>query len=80
MSIKSIMMAFSAIFFTFAAISCADNGSEYSCSEFSVLVERGDTLWSIAENNCTGDIGYVVDLLNEKYGTTIYPTQSITLP
>jgi hypothetical protein len=56
------------------------NQPDYACSEATIIVREGDTLWSIAETECTGEITQVADYLVDKYGTTIYAGQAIDLP
>ena len=50
------------------------------CEDTTVIVEEGDTLWSIAETHCKGDVQKAVDKLVDEYGTDIHPTQEIILP
>lgn len=52
----------------------------YECHETRVIASAGDSLWSIAERYCDGQVDAVVDTLAKRYGTTIYPTQEIQLP
>ena len=52
----------------------------FSCAEAPVKVSHGDTLWSIAERECEGEISFVVDFLVEQYGTTIHAGQLVWLP
>lgn len=50
------------------------------CDNTSVIVAEGDTLWSIAEKHCTGQIQKAVDELVATYGADIRPLQEIDLP
>lgn len=52
----------------------------YECPEAPVVVEKGDTLWRIAEKRCTGDMLEITDELVRSYGTEIQPGQVIQLP
>lgn len=56
------------------------NQPDYKCSQATIIVRDGDTLWRIAERECSGEITKVTDYLVDKYGTTIYAGQAIQLP
>ena len=43
----------------------------YTCTQGAVAVQSGDTLWSLAQEHCTGHIGQATDELVDKYGTDI---------
>jgi hypothetical protein len=43
----------------------------YECDHSAVIVQSGDTLWSLAEKYCTGHIGQATDDLVKKYGTDV---------
>lgn len=59
-----------------ASIMSWDN---YECENKQVVVEPFDSLWSIADNNCTGSIESAVDDLVDEYGYTIQTGQTIQL-
>ena len=52
----------------------------YECKQAPVVVRSGDTLWSIAEKRCTGDLLEVRHELVQSYGTEIQPGQIVQLP
>lgn len=52
----------------------------YECEQQPVVVHSGDTLWSIAEKRCTGDLLEVRYELNQSYGTVVQPGQIVQLP
>lgn len=52
----------------------------YECEQAPVVVEQGDTLWSIAEKRCEGDLLEVRYELIQSYGTEIQLGQIIQLP
>jgi len=53
---------------------------QFTCNQVTVTVQSGDTMWKIAERNCTGNIQVAVFHLVEKYGTVIHHGQQIQLP
>lgn len=57
-----------------------ETSNNFTCDIDAHHVEYGDTLWSIAEQKCEGDIQRVTDNLVDVYGTTIHPSQNIYLP
>lgn len=52
----------------------------YECQQAPVVVKQGDTLWSIAEKRCEGDLLEVRYELTQSYGTEIQLGQIIQLP
>ena len=40
----------------------------YKCDGSAVVAVHGDTLWSLAEEHCTGHVGSAVDTLYAKHG------------
>lgn len=52
----------------------------YECQQTPVVVQQGDTLWSIANKRCAGDLLEVRHELTQSYGTEIQPGQTIQLP
>lgn len=52
----------------------------YECEQQPVVVHSGDTLWTIAEKRCTGDLLEVRYELVKSYGTVIQPGQIVQLP
>lgn len=54
--------------------------SSFECEYEPHSVERGDTLWAIAETKCDGNVGAVVDNLVVVYGDTIHAGDTIWLP
>jgi len=54
---------------------------EYSCpSGTTYTVVSGDTLWSVVQAHCTGDIPAAVHSLVKAHGATIRPGMVITFP
>ena len=52
----------------------------YVCDTKQHTVSYGESLWEIAESNCSGNIRSAVDDLVEIYGSTIQNGQVIDLP
>jgi hypothetical protein len=52
----------------------------FSCSTSSHVVVEGDTLWGIAEDNCSGSIQKVSDDLVKVYGLPLEVGKIIYLP
>lgn len=52
----------------------------FSCGTSSHVVVEGDTLWEIAENNCSGNIQRVSDELVRVYGLPLEVGNTIYLP
>lgn len=48
-----------------------ESWDNYKCDPTQVVVEQYDTLWAIAERNCTGSIQSAVHDLVEKRGTEL---------
>lgn len=55
-------------------------GERFTCDTDPHTVVANDTLWSIAERKCDGNIQVVTDKLVAVYGTTIQSGQHIYLP
>lgn len=53
---------------------------EFSCNTSSHVVVKGDTLWGIAEDNCSGNIQKVSDDLVKVYGLPLTIGKTIYLP
>jgi hypothetical protein len=53
---------------------------EYTCDPEPITVSYdGQSLWTIAQEHCVGNLSRTVDDLVEKYGVTIYVGQQIQL-
>lgn len=52
----------------------------YRCDDVKHVVQPGDSLWSIADTHCAGEVTVVVDKLAESYGTDIDVGEEIELP
>jgi len=52
----------------------------YVCNTKQHTVSYGETLWEIAQSNCSGNIESAVNDLVETYGSTIQNGQVIDLP
>jgi hypothetical protein len=52
----------------------------YVCNTRQHTVNYGETLWEIAQSNCSGNIRSAVDDLVDTYGSTIQNGQVIDLP
>lgn len=67
--------------FTGAVKVGADIGTSFECEDVTVIAQRGDTLWGIAADHCTGHIGHAVYAIGELNEVgTLQIGQSITLP
>lgn len=53
---------------------------DYECGDATHIAMAGESLWSIAAKNCTGDVRAAVDDMVEKYGPEISEGQLINLP
>lgn len=53
---------------------------DFGCNSTVLIVNEGDTVWSLAERYCTGSIEAAVDAIVAEYGTDIRPTQAMRLP
>lgn len=76
---KKMMIAIAAVAAGIALALWMDSGRMH-CDNTSVIVAEGDTLWSIAEKHCTGQVQKAVDNLFATYGADIRPLQEIDLP
>ena len=63
-----------------AGIRIIGDSPSYSCSVPSVDVERGDTIYSIVREHCSGNVDEVTGLLVRMYGADIDTWQVIHLP
>jgi len=52
----------------------------YVCNTKQHIVTYGESLWEIAQSNCSGNIRSAVDDLVDTYGSTIQNGQVIDLP
>lgn len=52
----------------------------YTCDPSGIIVEEGDSLYSIARANCSGNINVAVDEIYSYYGANIRPGQLLHLP
>lgn len=78
---KKIIIIIVAFFVTSFGLSKVIEAQEqYDCPDIFVTVQAGDTMWKIAEPNCTGNIQVAVFHLVQKYGTLIHQGQQIQLP
>jgi len=58
----------------------AQRMDSYVCNTRQHTVNYGETLWEIAQSNCSGNIESAVNDLVETYGSTIQNGQVIDLP
>lgn len=76
-----IILAIAAFIAALFGLSKAIEAQErFTCNQVTVTVQANDTLWKIAERNCTGSVQIAVHYLVEEYGTLIHPGQQIQLP
>ena len=61
-------------------ITILSSQEKYSCNTLSHVVVEGDTLWGIAEDNCSGNIQKVSDDLVKVYGLPLEVGKIIYLP
>ena len=57
-----------------------ESQEKFTCNQVTVTVQPGDTLWKIAETNCTGNIQVATAVLVDMYGSAIDRGQLIQLP
>ncbi|CAB4156593.1 hypothetical protein UFOVP658_79 [uncultured Caudovirales phage] len=63
-----LSLALSVIVLWLGAMMTLSRGdSTYSCDGSTVVAVYGDTLWSLAQQHCTGHIGVAVDTLYSTY-------------
>lgn len=55
-------------------------GEAFACEPIEHTVQYGDTLWSIAETYCDGNLQVATDKLVDAYGTNIQLGNRIFLP
>ena len=78
---KKIITIIVAFFVTSFGLSKVIASQErFTCNQATVTVQSNDTMWKIAERNCTGNIQVAVFHLVQKYGTLIHHGQQIQLP
>lgn len=53
---------------------------DFDCNNVTLIVKEGDTVWSLAERYCTGNIQAAADAIVAEYGADIRPTQAVRLP
>ena len=70
------IVAFAATAFGLSAVFNAQD--QYTCQDVTVTVTSGDTLWSIAEGHCSGEIRAAVHDLVAQYGNQINPGMEIS--
>lgn len=54
-------------------------GNDYDCADGTVIVQPGDTLWSIVEEHCEGDVRAAVTAFDVST-FTLQPGQELVLP
>jgi hypothetical protein len=62
------------------AVAAALLAADFDCNGTYLIVKEGDTVWSLAERWCTGDIRAAADAIVAEYGTDIRPAQAVRLP
>ena len=78
---KKVIIIIVAFFVTSFGLSKVIASQErFTCNQATVVVQLGDTMWKVAERNCTGNIQVAVHHLVNKYGTLIHHGQQIQLP
>lgn len=65
--------------FVWLATASVKSWDNYDCQNKQVVAEHYDSLWSIADDNCTGSIDKAVYDLVKEYGNTIQVGQVIHL-
>ena len=53
--------------------------NDYECQDATVIVQQGDSLWSIVEDHCTGDVRAAVTAI-DMATVVIQPGQRVVLP
>ncbi len=73
-------MAFIACLFGLAVLAGAlAMGNDYDCADGTVIVQPGDTLWSIVGEHCEGDVRAAVTAFDVST-FTLQPGQELQLP
>lgn len=82
--IRIAVLVIVAIIASFFAWRFLEQGYEvierYNCDPSGTIVNKGDTLYEIARENCSGNINVAVDEIYSFYGASIYPGQLLYLP
>jgi len=73
-----IIVAFLAALF--GATKMVESQESFACNGLAITVAKGDTLWGIIEDNCTGNWESARMILVKQYGTGLHPGQVIQLP
>ncbi len=76
--ITTIIIATTSLF-TLVGLASLTGNDDYSCTDTTVIVTYGDTLWSIAETHCTGNLQSAVDHLVDTYSTSLQVGDTIEL-
>jgi len=66
----TIITTFIACVVTALGVLALTGNENYTCPDMTVVVTYGDTLWSIAEQHCTGNLQSAVDDLVDTHKTT----------
>ena len=66
----TIITTFIACLVTALGVLALTGDTEHDCPDMTVVVTYGDTLWSIAEEHCTGNLQSAVDELVDTHNTT----------
>ena len=77
---NTVLLALLVITMALALAYGSRQGEKFTCDLEPHTVTYGDTLWSIAERKCDGNIQVVTDNLVDVYGTTIHSGENIYLP
>lgn len=54
--------------------------TDYDCHGATVTVTKGDTIWDIVVENCSGNIRFAQNDVLSKYGAMIHPGDVLVLP
>lgn len=77
---STLLLATAIIGVTAAFVIGEETSNNFNCELTPHTVQQGDTLWSIAESKCEGNIQRVTDNLVNTYGANIQIGQNIYLP
>ena len=77
--VRTALIVSIALLAFFIGRAMASDPYEYECNGKTVMADNGDSLWSLAQENCTGHIGKAVHDLVKVYGVQVKYGEYVTL-